>query len=157
VLAPVRPVERGSKSARPVTALLSRRPRTGVRALAVGARPGGGRDFPSSQRFRAILSEIQSSVDKPAPISVYLSCEVDDRAINMKIDEQQKAEKFREAATRRVRNVETTLRRVRSLSNPETYAYTDEEVERMFEHLQNVLDHTKESFQRPRNNQQFSL
>lgn len=75
----------------------------------------------------------------------------------MKIDEQQKAEKFREAATRRVRNVETTLRRVRSLSNPETYAYTDEEVERMFEHLQNVLDHTKESFQRPRNNQQFSL
>jgi len=75
----------------------------------------------------------------------------------MKIDEQQKAEKFREAATRRVRNVETTLRRVRSLSNPETYAYTEEEVDRIFEHLQSVLDHTRESFHRPKNNQHFSL
>lgn len=75
----------------------------------------------------------------------------------MQKDEQEKAEKFREAAVRRVRNVETTLRRVRSLSNPASYSYTEEEVERMFEHLQSVLDHTRESFSRPRGQDGFSL
>jgi hypothetical protein len=72
-------------------------------------------------------------------------------------DDLEKSEKFREAATRRVRNVETTLRRVRSLSNPASYSYTEEEIDRMFEHLQNVLDHTRESFSRPAGTQRFSL
>jgi len=75
----------------------------------------------------------------------------------MKHDEQEKAEKFRDAAVRRVRNVETTLRRVRNLSNPASYEYTDEEISRIFEHLQSVLDRTRESFKRPSDQQQFSL
>lgn len=75
----------------------------------------------------------------------------------MKPDQDQKAEKFREAAIRRVRNVETTLRRVRNLSNPTSYAYTDDEIAHIFEHLQSVLDRTRDSFQRPRDGQQFSL
>lgn len=66
-------------------------------------------------------------------------------------------EKFREAAVRRVRNVETTLRRVRNLSNPNSYAYTEEEIEKIFEHLQTVLDRTRESFIRPMDRSQFSL
>ncbi|WP_108660843.1 hypothetical protein [Acuticoccus kandeliae] len=68
-----------------------------------------------------------------------------------------KADKFREAAIRRVRNVETTLRRVRNLSNPTSYAYTDDEIDRIFEHLQMVLDRTRESFSRPQGREQFSL
>jgi len=72
-------------------------------------------------------------------------------------DHEEKAEKFREAAIRRVRNVETTLRRVRNLSNPASYAYTEEEVSRIFDHLQTVLDHTRDSFQRTSERQQFSL
>lgn len=75
----------------------------------------------------------------------------------MKHADQEKAEKFRDAAVRRVRNVETTLRRVRNLSNPSSYTYTDEEISRMFEHLQTVLDRTRESFKRPADQQQFSL
>lgn len=75
----------------------------------------------------------------------------------MKLDQDQKAEKFREAAIRRVRNVETTLRRVRNLSNPTSYEYTQAEIEHIFEHLQTVLDRTRDSFQRPRDQQQFSL
>lgn len=69
----------------------------------------------------------------------------------------EKAEKFRDAAIRRVRNVETTLRRVRNLSNPTSYAYTDDEIARIFDHLQNVLDRTRDSFNRPADQQQFSL
>ncbi|MEM6762591.1 MAG: hypothetical protein AAF615_06930 [Pseudomonadota bacterium] len=75
----------------------------------------------------------------------------------MKMDSEQKSEKFREAAMRRVRNVETTLRRVRNLSNPNSYAYTDDEVIKIFDHLQHVLDRTRESFQRPSDQQRFSL
>lgn len=75
----------------------------------------------------------------------------------MKTNDQEKAEKFRDAAVRRVRNVETTLRRVRNLSNPASYAYTDEEISRIFEHLQTVLDRTRDSFKRPADQQQFSL
>lgn len=75
----------------------------------------------------------------------------------MKLEQDQKAEKFREAAIRRVRNVETTLRRVRNLSNPTSYEYTQAEIEHIFEHLQSVLDRTRDSFQRPRDQQQFSL
>ena len=75
----------------------------------------------------------------------------------MKLSETQKADKFREAATRRVRNVETTLRRVRNLSNPASYQYTEEEVHRIFEHLQTVLDRTRDSFSRPKEHSQFLL
>ena len=75
----------------------------------------------------------------------------------MKHEEYEKAEKFREAAGRRVRNVETTLRRVGNLANPSSYSYTDEEVERMFEHLQSVLDHTRQSFQQRSGQDGFSL
>lgn len=71
--------------------------------------------------------------------------------------EPEKSEKFREAAIRRVRNVETTLRRVRNLSNPTSYAYTEDEIDRMFDHLQAVLDRTRESFARPMDRGQFSL
>ncbi|MCF3932164.1 hypothetical protein L1787_01885 [Acuticoccus sp. M5D2P5] len=69
----------------------------------------------------------------------------------------EKADKFREAAIRRVRNVETTLRRVRNLSNPSSYSYTEDEIERIFEHLQSVLDRTRDSFSRPQGREQFSL
>jgi len=72
-------------------------------------------------------------------------------------DEHEKAEKFREAAVRRVRNVETTLRRVSNLANPASYSYTEEEVERMFDHLQSVLDHTRQSFEQRRGQDGFSL
>lgn len=75
----------------------------------------------------------------------------------MKLSDDQKAEKFRDAAIRRVRNVETTLRRVRNLSNPTSYAYTDDEISHIFDHLQSVLDRTRDSFHRPREGQQFSL
>lgn len=75
----------------------------------------------------------------------------------MKHEEIEKSEKFREAAIRRVRNVETTLRRVRNLSNPSSYCYTEEEIDRMFEHLQGVLDRTRESFARPADGGQFLL
>ncbi|WP_162408741.1 hypothetical protein [Acuticoccus sediminis] len=64
-------------------------------------------------------------------------------------------EKFRDAAVRRVRNVETTLRRIRNLSNPNSYAYTEEEIERIFSHLQTVLDSTRESFIRPLDRGEF--
>lgn len=66
-------------------------------------------------------------------------------------------EKFRDAAVRRVRNVETTLRRVRNLSNPNSYAYTEEEVDRIFQHLQQVLDRTRDSFIRPIDHSQFHI
>lgn len=69
----------------------------------------------------------------------------------------QKSQKFRDAAIRRVRNVETTLRRVRNLSNSSTYAYTDEEVKRIFDHLQGVLDNTRDSFNKHSDREQFSL
>ncbi|GAB5374896.1 MAG: hypothetical protein AcusKO_13580 [Acuticoccus sp.] len=75
----------------------------------------------------------------------------------MKFDDMQKAEKFRDAAIRRVRNVETTLRRVRNLSNPTSYTYTDDEIARIFDHLQAVLDRTRDSFKRPADQQNFSL
>ncbi|MEM8662892.1 MAG: hypothetical protein AAGF49_02060, partial [Pseudomonadota bacterium] len=70
---------------------------------------------------------------------------------------EDRAEKFRETAVRRVRNVETTLRRVRNLSNPSSYAYTEEEISRMFDHLQDVLDRTRDSFRQASDRQQFSL
>lgn len=76
---------------------------------------------------------------------------------HMKLDPEQKAEKFRDAAVRRVRNVETTLRRVRNLSNPTSYAYTDDEIAHIFDHLQSVLDRTRDSFKRPADHRQFSL
>ncbi|XWN32042.1 MAG: hypothetical protein ROR55_02690 [Devosia sp.] len=69
----------------------------------------------------------------------------------------EKTTKFREAAVRRVRNVETTLRRVRNLSNPSSYSYTDDEIDMIFSHLQSVLDRTRDSFARPKDTQQFSL
>lgn len=75
----------------------------------------------------------------------------------MKISDGDKSDKFREAATRRVRNVETTLRRVRNLSNPSSYVYTEEEVGKIFEHLQSVLDRTRDSFNRPKENGHFVL
>jgi len=75
----------------------------------------------------------------------------------MKTNDTEKADKFRDAAVRRVRNVETTLRRVRNLSNPASYAYTDDEISRIFDHLQSVLDRTRDSFKRPADQQQFSL
>ncbi|MEM8551216.1 MAG: hypothetical protein AAGF45_02480 [Pseudomonadota bacterium] len=56
-----------------------------------------------------------------------------------------------------MRNVETTLRRVRNLSNSSTYAYTDEEVKRIFDHLQGVLDNTRDSFNKHSDREQFSL
>ncbi|WP_420394353.1 hypothetical protein [Acuticoccus sp.] len=71
--------------------------------------------------------------------------------------EGEKSEKFREAAIRRVRNVETTLRRVRNLSNPTSYAYTEEEIDRIFAHLQGVLDRTRDSFSRSMDRNGFSL
>lgn len=75
----------------------------------------------------------------------------------MNAGEAERAEKFRAAANRRVRNVETTLRRVKSLSNPSSYVYTDKEVERIFDHLQDVLDHTRQSFARRASGEGFSL
>lgn len=75
----------------------------------------------------------------------------------MKTDDVEKAEKFREAAIRRVRNVETTLRRVRNLSNQTSYSYTDDEVEKIFSHLQTILDRTRDSFAHTRERQHFSL
>lgn len=75
----------------------------------------------------------------------------------MKTSEAERAEKFRAAATRRVRNVETTLRRVKNLSNPSSYHYTQQDVERMFDHLQELLDHTRDSFRGQRDREQFSL
>lgn len=75
----------------------------------------------------------------------------------MKLDDVEKADKFREAATRRVRNVETTLRRLRNLANPTSYAYTEAEVDRIFEHLQRVLDRTRDSFQRRQDQDHFIL
>ncbi|UOM35999.1 hypothetical protein [Acuticoccus sp. I52.16.1] len=66
-------------------------------------------------------------------------------------------DKFRDAAVRRVRNVETTLRRVRNLSNPNSYAYTEEEIDHIFNHLQQVLDRTRESFIRPLDRGGFTL
>lgn len=75
----------------------------------------------------------------------------------MKVNDEQKSEKFRDAAVRRVRNVETTLRRVRNLSNPTSYDYTDDEISRIFDHLQTVLDHTRDSFKRPVDQHRFSL
>lgn len=76
---------------------------------------------------------------------------------SMKKSDVHKADKFRDAAVRRVRNVETTLRRVRNLSNSSTYAYTEEEVSRIFDHLQGVLDSTRDSFRKATDQQQFSL
>jgi hypothetical protein len=75
----------------------------------------------------------------------------------MGVQAVEKSNKFREAAVRRVRNVETTLRRVRNLSNPSSYSYTEDEIERIFSHLQSVLDRTRESFARPNDRGQFSL
>ena len=75
----------------------------------------------------------------------------------MTTEPMERHEKFRDAAVRRVRNVETTLRRVRSLSNPNSYAYTEEEIDRIFEHLQTVLDRTRDSFIRPLDRGKFSL
>lgn len=75
----------------------------------------------------------------------------------MKKDDCEKAERFREAANRRIRNVETTLRRVGSLSNPASYSYTEEEVDRIFDHLQSVLDHTRQSFAQTRGQDRFNL
>lgn len=75
----------------------------------------------------------------------------------MPANDVERAQKFRDAAVRRVRNVETTLRRVKSLSNPSSYQYTEQEVERIFEHLQSVLDATRQSFTRPKEQEQFSL
>lgn len=72
-------------------------------------------------------------------------------------EDTERHEKFRDAAVRRVRNVETTLRRVRNLSNPNSYAYTEEEVDRIFAHLQQVLDRTRDSFIRPIDRSQFHL
>lgn len=75
----------------------------------------------------------------------------------MHAEPTEKNDKFREAAIRRVRNVETTLRRVRNLANPTSYNYTEDEVDRMFAHLQSVLDRTRESFARSPDRGQFSL
>jgi hypothetical protein len=75
----------------------------------------------------------------------------------MKSETPEKAERFREAATRRVRNVETTLRRVRNLANPTSYAYTEAEVDRIFDHLQKVLDRTRDSFSRRPEQDHFML
>jgi hypothetical protein len=75
----------------------------------------------------------------------------------MKLDDIEKADKFREAATRRVRNVETTLRRVRNLANPASYSYTDAEIDRIFDHLQKVLDRTRDTFQRRQDQDRFIL
>lgn len=79
------------------------------------------------------------------------------REAAMIVEEADKSERFREAAVRRVRNVETTLRRVRNLSNPSSYSYTDEDVDRIFAHLQTVLNLTRESFLRPSDRGHFSL
>lgn len=76
-------------------------------------------------------------------------------AVNANDDERSK--KFRETAVRRVRNVETTLHRVKTLSNPSSYRYTEQEVERIFDHLQSVLDLTRESFTRTTEQEKFSL
>lgn len=75
----------------------------------------------------------------------------------MKANDAERSEKFRSAAVRRVRNVETTLRRVKNLSNPASYAYTEQDVERIFDHLQELLDTTRDSFTRRKEQEQFSL
>jgi len=49
------------------------------------------------------------------------------------------------------------LRRVRSLSNPASYRYTEEEVDRIFDHLQSLLDHTRQSFLQTRGHDHFSF
>ena len=75
----------------------------------------------------------------------------------MRAEASEKSDKFREAAIRRVRNVETTLRRVRNLANQASYNYTEDDVDRIFAHLQQVLDRTRESFARSPDRGQFSL
>lgn len=75
----------------------------------------------------------------------------------MKVTDVERTEKFRTAAVRRVRNVETTLRRVKNLSNPSSYAYTEQDIDRIFDHLQELLDSTRESFIRRKEHEQFSL
>lgn len=75
----------------------------------------------------------------------------------MRVQEAEKSDKFKEAAIRRVRNVETTLRRVRNLANPSSYNYTEDDIDRIFSHLQSVLDKTKETFNRSAERGHFSL
>lgn len=72
-------------------------------------------------------------------------------------DQLDKSQKFRDAANRRVRNVELTLRRIRSLSNPSSYSYTEEEVQKIFDHLQDELNITRDSFFRQAERRNFCL
>lgn len=64
-------------------------------------------------------------------------------------------EKFLRLSKERVNNVIDDIRKLSKLSNTNTYSYTDEQVDKMFSCIENILQDTKESFKKKQPIQEF--
>lgn len=66
-------------------------------------------------------------------------------------------EKFLRLSLSRVNNIIDDIRILGKLSNTSTYSYTDEQVDKMFTHIETVLQETKDSFKKKQPIQEFKL
>ena len=85
----------------------------------------------------------------------------DNEIVTLTVEQKRakKHEKFREIAERRVDNIAKSISVLGNLSNTNTYAYSQTEVDVMFDHIQSVLDKTRAQFATKRNadNGRFSF
>lgn len=78
--------------------------------------------------------------------------------LNTETDTKQKEtseEKFLRLSLSRVNNIIDGIRTLGKLSNTSTYSYTDEQVEKMFSHIETVLQETKDCFKKKQPVQEF--
>ena len=69
----------------------------------------------------------------------------------------QRGERFRRVAERRVNNVLEAIRLLSQCSNRRTYEYTDDDVRRMFREIDRELRAAKQSFISPEKKKGFSF
>ena len=69
----------------------------------------------------------------------------------------QKAERFRRVAERRVNNALNAIRLLGQCSNRRIYEYTDDDVRRMFREIDHELRSAKQSFGSPEKKKGFSF
>lgn len=78
-----------------------------------------------------------------------------DENVNVLNDDESKEEKFKRISKDRVNKVVKSIETLENLANTNQYDYTEEQVNKMFNFIENALTKAKESFQNKKTGQKF--
>lgn len=98
-------------------------------------------------------SNSQIPKKKQEDISMQQSNEIENKT--KEVSKETPKEKFLRLSLSRVNNIIDDIRLLGKLSNTTNYEYTDEQVEKMFSHIESVLQDTKDSFNKKQPVQEF--